>query len=103
MSVILNDHACKLYNVLYNIIISSYLQRKLEKIGYHASRKVGFYCFHIPAGYKAEVNSENLKKMGIGTPLDVGHELVNIFSKTLKQKDVAKELQDHMEKLQVNF
>ena len=37
--------------------------------------------------------------MGIGSPLDVGYELVKVFEKTLKQEDVAKQLKDHMDKL----
>ena len=75
-------------------------QLKVKKIGRHVSQEIGFYCFHVPAGYNKEVNAINLKEMGVDTPLDVGHELVKIFRKKLKQEDVAEKLRDHVLKLQ---
>lgn len=46
----------------------------------------------------AAVNFENLEKMGIGSPRDVGYKLVEVFEKTLKQEDVAKQLKDRIDK-----
>lgn len=69
------------------------MQDKTDEIGLRPSRtSVDYYCFSLPAGYRDEVNMENLRKVGIKGPHDVGRELVKMFHSKLDQKDLAKRL-----------
>lgn len=61
-------------------------------LGSHPSRTVRFYCFHISS--RSTLTPEELKKVEIGSPQDVGCWLVDTFKDKLDQHELAEKLND---------
>ncbi len=79
-----------------NFIIT--LQSKKEDIGHHPSLHTDLYCLHMPRDTASLINRDDLEKVGIGSPWDVGYRLVEIFDKKIKLPKLAKELESFLHK-----
>ena len=84
---------------IYLFIIIIFFQSKEEDIGHHPSLYINFYCLHLPVD-SVLFDEDDLKEAGIGSPIDVGDKLVEIFEKKMKQPDLALNLKSfiHREK-----
>lgn len=65
-----------------------------DELGHHPSQTVKFYCFYRDSD--STLTDEMLKKVGIGSPSDVGNWLADTFDK-LDQKDLATKLRNFVQ------